>query len=159
MTERHKKVAFYGVPNSTDYGYSLTRMKFFTSLGISKNPIERNVKYVDEATQRNAVVGYDPAIDYAFDDTAGDPVLNDIKKITTEERTGDAAKRWICIVDLTDNDKAVLREYTVMPGTEGDDANFYGYAGTFKANGEPTIGTATISANGQSCTFTPPDTN
>ncbi len=157
MVERHKKVAFYGVPSSGTAGYTLQRMQYFTQLGIEKNPIEHNVKYVDESTQRNSVVGYNPSISYAFDDTRSNAVLDDIKTITTKEKTGDQADRFILLVDTYD-DKAVLRKYTVMPGSEGDDANFYGYSGTFKANGEPTFGEATIAANGLSATFTPDET-
>lgn len=154
MKERHKKLAFYGVPSTGTAGYTLTRMKNFTKLGINKNPVEHNVKYVDEATKRNSVVAYDTSIDYAFDDTDGDSVLTDIKNIATKELTGSQAERYILLVDTFD-DSAVLRKYAVMPGTEGDDAEFYGYSGTFKACDELTFGEATIASGGQSATFTP----
>lgn len=151
--ERHKKLAFYGVPSTSEGGYVFKRMKYFTQLGINKNPIEHNRKYVDEATQRNDVVGYDTSIAYAFDDTNGDPVLEDIIKITTLEKTGTDAVRSILLVDTNDN-SAVMREYAVIPGSEGDDANIYTHSGTFKAHSELTTGTATITADGQGATFT-----
>lgn len=154
MKERHKKLAFYGVPSTGTAGYSLTRMKNFTKIGINKNPVERNVKYVDEATKRNSVVAYDTSIDYAFDDTDGDAVLTDIKNITNKELTGPLAERYILLVDTSDN-SAVLRKYSVMPGTEGDDAEYYGYSGTLKACDELVYGEATIASGGQTATFTP----
>ena len=154
MVERHKKLAFYGVPSTGTAGYVLTRMRFFTQLAQNKNAIEHSVKYVDEASKRNNVVGYDPSIAYAFDDTRNDPVLDDIKNITTKELTGDLAERFILLVDTVSNE-ATLRKYSVIPNTEGDDADFYGYSGSFKACGELTSGTAEVASNGMSATFTP----
>lgn len=159
IQERHKKLAFYGVPSSGTAGYVLTRMKYFTQLTLNKNPIEHNVKYVDEATQRNHVAGYDTSISYGFDKYTDDSVLSDIINITDKELTGAAASRFIMIVDTATN-KATLRKYSVIPGSEGDDANVYTFSGTFKAAGELTVGTAVISdANaGQTATFTPDET-
>ena len=154
MKERHKKLAFYGVPSTGTAGYTLTRMKNFTKLSINKNPVEHNVKYVDEATKRNSIVAYDTSIDYAFDDTDSDPVLTDIKNIADHELTGTNAERYILLVDTVSN-VAVLRKYAVMPGTEGDDAEYYGYAGAFKACDELVYGEATIASGGQTATFTP----
>ncbi|MBQ4464672.1 MAG: hypothetical protein II916_01720, partial [Oscillospiraceae bacterium] len=59
----------------------------------------------------------------------------------------------ILIVDTADN-SATFRNYAVIPGTEGDDANIYTYSGTFKANGELTTGTVTTTDNYQTITFT-----
>lgn len=151
--ERHKKLAFYGVPSTVGGGYVFKRMKYFTQFGINKNAVEHNRKYVDEATNRNDVVGYDTSIAYAFDDTNGDPVLEDIISITTLEKTGTDSVRPIILVDTNDN-SAVMRDFAVIPGSEGDDANTYTHSGTFKAHGELTTGTATIAADGQSATFT-----
>lgn len=153
IQERHKKLAFFGVPSSSTAGYVLTRMHFFTKLTTNKNPLEHNVKYVDEATQRNTITGYDTSIEYGFDKYKNDPVLTDIINITDKELTGDQAKRAILIVD-TATDKAYLRDYSVIPGSEGDDANTYTFSGTFKANGELTTGTVTTSDNYNTVTFT-----
>ena len=153
LQERHKKLAYYGVPSTGTAGYVLTRMKFFTKLTTNKNPIEHSVKYVDEPSQRNNVVGYNTAIDYGFDDYANDQVLADIARIHNEELTGDLAKRAILIVDTYD-DSAILREYSVIPGTSGDDVNIYTYSGSFKANGAITKGTVTTSDNYETVTFT-----
>ena len=153
LLERHKKLAFYGVPSSGTAGYVLTRMKFFTKLTTNKNPIEHNRKYVDEESQRNDVVGYNTSIEYGFDDYSGNTVLSDIVEIHDKELTGDAATRTILLVD-TVNGKGYLRNYAVIPGTDGDDANIYTYSGSFKANGEITTGTVTTSDDYQSVTFT-----
>ena len=153
IQERHKKLAFYGVPSTGIAGYTPTRMKFFTKLTTNKNPIEHNVKYVDEPTKRNAVAGYDTAIDYGFDDHAEDQVLRDIKRIHTKELTGALAERVIIVVDTYDN-SATMRKYVVVPGTEGDDAEIYTYSGSFKANGEITTGTVTTSDDYETITFT-----
>lgn len=152
LQERHKKLAFYGIPSTGNAGYVWTRMKFFTKLSQNKNPIEHNRKYVDEATKRNDVVGYDPTIDYAFDKHYDDPVLKDIIMIHDKELTGSLAVRPILIVDTADS-SAVSRTYAVIPGTEGDDVNIYTYSGTFKANGEITKGTVTTTDDYKTITF------
>ena len=153
IQERHKMLAFYGVPSSGTAGYVFTRMHHFTQLATSKNPIEHNRKYVDEATQRNDVVGYDTSIAYGFDKYIGDTVLTDIMNIHTKEKTGSDAIRPIFVVDTADG-TATMRSYAVIPGSEGDDANIYTYSGTFKANGELTCGTATSTDNWATATFT-----
>lgn len=144
LVPRHKMLAFYGVPSSSTAGYVLTRMQFFTELGLSKNPVEHSRKYVDEATERTDVVAFAPSIAYAFDKHRDNAVLTDIVGITDGEKLGSDAVRVIVWVD-THTGKGILREYTVIPDSEGDDANVYTYSGTFKANGEPTQVTATSS--------------
>ena len=64
------------------------------------------------------------------------------------------------IVDLSgeSNEKnAVLREWTVIPDGEGNDADTYTYSGSLKANGEIVIGTASSDDNWLTCTFTKAD--
>lgn len=153
LLERHKKLAFYGVPSTGTAGYVLTRMRYFTKLTTNKNPIEHNRKYVDEESQRNDVVGYNTSIDYGFDDYSTDTVLHDIASIHDQELTGDAATRAILLVDTTNN-KAYLRNYAVVPASDGDDANIYTYSGSFKANGTITPGTVTTSDDYATITFT-----
>lgn len=153
MTPRHKILAFYGVPG-TGSTVTITRMKFFTQFSHSKNPQEYNRKYVDEANQRNDVTGYNPQFDYAFDRTSGDTVLEDILKITNGEMTGEDAVRTVVLVD-TATGEAVKRDYAVIPGSEGDDANVYTHSGSLKAHGEKTSGTAASTDNWQTVTFSP----
>lgn len=81
-------------------------------------------------------------------------VHEDITGIINNELTGADAVRSIVVVDTKTNE-ARMRNYTVVADSEGDDENVYTYSGTFKANGEQVIGTATISDDGMTATFTP----
>ena len=156
ITARHKIVAFYGVP-TTGTGGAVTvtyrRMKNFTQLSKAKNPNEYNRKYVDEASQRTDVTGYATQIDYAFDRSPSDPVLTDIMRIIDRELVGDDAVRSIITVDTATN-AAFKRDFSVIPGSEGSDANIYNYSGSFKAHGEAVAGTAATSDDFQTVTFT-----
>lgn len=149
LVPRHKIVAFYGVPNGSGMGYTLTRMQYFTELNMSKNPEEYERKYVDEATKRTDIVAYAPSIGYAFDKHRDNPVLNDIIKITDGEKLGADAVRVIAWIDV-DTNKGYQRDYSIVPDSEGDDENTYTYSGEFKACGEMAEHTYTISGNGQS---------
>lgn len=155
IVARHKMLSFYGVKTTTEGVTTTTyhRMKYFTQLAQSKNPQEYSRKYVDEATQRTDVTGFAPEISYGFDKHRNDPVLTDIVKITNEELYGAEAIREIINVD-TVTGEAYKRDYTVSPGSEGDDANIYKYSGSFKANGEQIKGTASSSDDWQTVTFT-----
>ena len=82
---RHEKVAFAGIKGE-DGNMVYRRMYGFTSLSESKNPEERNRKYVDEPFKRTDVVGYDPSISYGFDEAKGDPVQEAIIDITDNEK-------------------------------------------------------------------------
>lgn len=150
---RHKTLAFYGVPQEND-DVSFQRMTKFTQLEQSKNPQEYNRKYVDEETQRTDVTGYAPAINYAFDKHKNIPVQTDIMKITNRELIGEDAIRQMLWVD-TETNEATKRNYSVIPNSEGGDANVYTHSGTFKATGELEHGTATSEDGWQTATFTP----
>ena len=88
----------YGVNVSGDT-YEYHRMRFFTELGMTKNPNEYSRKYVDEATERTDITAYAPEISYAFDKYRSDSVLDDIIRITNEEKLGSDAVRQIIWVD------------------------------------------------------------
>ena len=142
IVERHKILAFYGVPGT---GTTVTyhRMKKFTQFSASKNPIEYNRQYVDEPFQETDVVGFAPSYSYAFDRHTGLDVHTDIIDITDNEKLGDEAVRNIIIVDTTAatgtttlTADAKLRSYSVIPNTEGDNINIYTYSGNLKARGE-----------------------
>ena len=159
IVQRHKIVAFYGVPTTTGTGDNATttiaykRMKKFTQLSQSKNPIEYSRQYVDEPFSVNDVVGYAPSISYAFDKHKNLEVQTDIVKITNGEALGDDAVRSIVIVD-TETNEAYQRDFSVVPNTEGDNVNVYTYSGTFKCKGELVKGTAATSDSFESVTFT-----
>ncbi len=142
IVERHKILAFYGVPG-TDTTVTYHRMKKFTQFSASKNPIEYKRQYVDEPFQETDVVGFAPSYSYAFDRHTGLDVQNDIIDITDNEKLGDEAVRNIIIVDTTAatgtttlTADAKLRSYSVIPNTEGDNINIYTYSGNLKARGE-----------------------
>lgn len=142
IVERHKILAFYGVPG-TDTTVTYHRMKKFTQFSASKNPIEYKRQYVDEPFQETDVVGFAPSYSYAFDRHTGLDVQNDIIDITDNEKLGDEAVRNIIIVNTTAatgtttlTADAKLRSYSVIPNTEGDNINIYTYSGNLKARGE-----------------------
>ena len=157
LVQRHKVLAFYGI-TSTSGGTSTTeyhRMKKFTQLAPSKNPIEYNRQYVDEPFQENDVVGFSPSIAYAFDKHTGEPVQEDIIAITDGELLGDDAVRSIITVDTSVTPAvAYKRDYAVIPSAEGDNINVYTYTGTLKVKGDKVKGTATSSDDWQTITFT-----
>ena len=134
LVTRPKKLAFYGVPNR---GYQ--RMEGFTDLGYSQNPKEYSRQYVDEEFERTDIVGYAPSISYAFDRYTNNEVLADIVKITENEYIGDLMKRTIVTVDLsngaTTTAPAKMRDYAVIPDTNGDTTDCLAYSGNFKAKG------------------------
>lgn len=152
LVARHKKVAFYGVPNNSG-GTTFHRMPKFTQINQSKNPITYDRQYVDEPFQQSDVVGYSPSIAYAFDYHRNCPVQEDIIKITDSELIGDEAVREIIVVDI-ETGTASKRPYSVIPNTEGDNINVYTYSGDFKCKGEKIAGTASSSDNWQTITFT-----
>lgn len=153
IVARHKKLAFYGVPG-TDNKLTFHRMKKFTTLSQSKNPVEYNRQYVDEPHTQSDVVGYSPSISYAFDRHSEDVVHKDMITITDGELVGDEAVRTLILVD-TVTGEAIQRDYAVLPNTEGDNLNAYTYSGDFKCKGDKVLGTAASTDEWQTVTFTP----
>lgn len=159
IVQRHKKLAFVGVLTGGQSGStSLTyrRIHKFTTFTHNKNPQEYARQYVDEPFQETDVVGYAPSFDYGFDKYTGDAVQGEIIKITDGERLGDDAVLSIIVVD-TEGDGthvAYKRDYSVIPGTEGDNINVYTYSGTMKARGAAVKGTAATSDDWETITFT-----
>ena len=156
IKKRHEILAFYEVTYTHEGStiQSFKRMTKFTQLTQNKNPIEYSRQYVDEAYQFADVVGYAPAIDYAFDAHSDNDVQDDIVKITNKEALGDDAVRRILIVD-TVTMEAVCRSYSVIPSTEGDNANIYTYSGSFKARSAPGFGTASTQDGWRTAVYIP----
>ena len=156
IKKRHEILAFYEVSYASEGSTikSFKRMTKFTQLTQNKNPIEYSRQYVDEAYQFSDVVGYAPTIDYAFDAHTDNDVQDDIIKITNKEALGDDAVRRILIVD-TLTMEAVCREFSVIPSTEGDNANIYTYSGSFKARSAPGFGTASSQDGWRTATYVP----
>ena len=158
LVKRHQKLAYYGVVGESATVYH--RMHGFTDLAKSSNPEEYNRRYVDEEHERSDVVGYSPSFSYGFDQFEDNAVHADIAKIADEELTGDEAVREIIIVDMTqdgtaeNSKKAVKREFSVIPDSEGDTTDAYTYSGTLKVYGKKVAGTATSADDWETITFT-----
>ena len=157
ISNRSEKVAFFGIDSSfTEF----TRMRGFTEFSLSKNPVEYSRRYIDEKSERNEVVAFEPTITYSFDKFSDDEVHQDIINITDMEKIGVDSIRHIVIVDLSGDSrekKATMRKWYVIPDTEGNDADTYTYSGTLRACSEILVGTASSDDNWFTCTFTATD--
>lgn len=141
LVTRDKKVAYLGCQNE-EGAVVYHRMRNFTAMTKASNPNEYSRKYVDEGGEVTDVTGYSPSIEYTFDLYTGNPVHEEIVKITDNEVVGSEAVRKILTIDFTkpgttaDSFSAILRDYAIIPGTEGEDASTYTYTGTFKKKSE-----------------------
>ena len=169
LVGRHKRVAFMDADGS---GKTFTRMTGFTSLSDGKNSTEYSRQYVDEDTERTDTTGYSESVSYKFDRYKGNPVLEELVDITEEEKIGNDAVRRILTVDMTtgsaipgsssDPNSAGLgricsgyvRDYAVVPNSNGDSTDCMTYSGDFKSRGKKTkLAKISVSADGQSATF------
>lgn len=159
VVSRSDKVAFYGIAD-TDGKVTYHRMRGFTEISTSKNPKEYSRQYVDETTERTDVIGYATSIGYNFDEIEGNEVHSDLVKIEEDELVGSAAVREILIVYLNREAaaegtfEARKRSFAVVPDSSGDSTDAMTHSGTFKANGETVVGTATTTDGWQTATFT-----
>ena len=158
MVQRHQRVAFMNTGTADAPAY--TRMTKFTSMTNNKNPKEYSRQYVDCAAEEADVVGYAPSIEYSFDRHTNTPVHNLIAKIHDGELVGTDTLVDILLVDLfTADDQGVCearkRTYSVIPSADGDGTDALVYGGAFKSKSEIVKGTATLSEDEQTATFTP----
>ncbi len=146
LVQRTGKLAFYNVPGTGStsgvLSGTLTRMEGFTDLGYSQNPKEYSRQYVDEDFDRTDIVGYAPSISYSFDRYIGNSVLTDIVNITENELIGEKMVRYVLSVDMTTVTGSTtktaygkLRQYAVIPDSNGDSTDCLTYSGNFKARG------------------------
>lgn len=147
IVQRAKKLAFYGVP--TENGTVFYRMKGFTKLETEKNPSEYSRQYVDELFEETDVTGYSPSVSYEFDRYADNPVHQDLVLLTDAEKIGDEAVRQLIMADLALPNEdgtfpAILREFAVIPDSEGDGTDAYIYTGAFRAKSEKVFGIVQI---------------
>ncbi|MBQ7793230.1 MAG: hypothetical protein IJ366_01800 [Clostridia bacterium] len=152
ILKRSDKLAFYEIDGT------FRRMRGFTDFTMSKNPTEYSRKYVDEQSERNDIVGYNPSIAFAFDRFSEDEVHADMVAIADKEAIGADAVRNIVIVDTTAEGEngfsAQKRSFSVIPDSEGKDSDTYTYSGTLKANGAIVTGYAATEDDWQTVTFT-----
>ena len=147
---RADKVNFMNTGTSTSPVY--TRMQGFTEGGKSLNSTTYSRRYIDEKGERNTVTGYSTEIAYNFDRIVDNAIHNKIAQIHDDELVEQTVE--ILSVDIKTNE-AKLRQYSVIPDTDGDGTDAYQYSGSFHADGDIINGTATVSADGLTATFTP----
>lgn len=161
MELRSKKIPYIFTGGTSSDGYlasaGFSRMTNFTEFSVSKNAKEHTSKYIDEDFERSEVVGYAPSASYKFDYEHGNLGHEVLVNISDKELTGNEAKVMIAIVDMTRNSVASnvdgvypckLREFSVVPSSEGDDSDIYTYSGTLKAIGATEDGYMQILENG-----------
>lgn len=162
MVKRCQRVAFMNT-NTTKSAPKYDRMTKFSSLSNSKNPKEYSRQYVDQEFEESDVVGYAPSISYSFDRHTNTPVHEMIAKIHDGELTGTETLVDIVVIDLFDpvgsaevTYTARKRTWAVIPDADGDGSDALVYTGSFKAKSSVETGTATISADGKTLTYTAP---
>lgn len=150
LITRDQWQAYYGIPgDSGAVTYNLMG-EGFTSLVESKNPSEYSRRYIHEKTERSDVTGFAPSMAYSCDVYSGDPVIDDILKITDGEVIGSAAQRDIVAVNLWEKGTtdgtyvAYKRTYSVIPNSKGDGTDALITSGNLKAAGESVKGTFTF---------------
>lgn len=158
LVNRHEKVAYYGVVDS-DGNVIYHRMCGFTKMDTSKNPVEYSRRYIDESFEQTDVVAFSPSISFAFDRYSGNPVHEDIVKLSDNEILGTDAVRSIIIADISTKNEncecsAVMRDFSVMVENEGNSTDAYTLSGTMSTKGEKVFGKAVLSDDAQTLTFT-----
>lgn len=137
LVTRSKKVAYMGCITGGEVVYH--RLKNFTTLSKTSNPTEYARKYVDEDGEVTDVTGYSPSTEYGFDQYTNNPVHDEIIAITDGELVGEEAVRTMIVVDFTKEGKtsgtfkAIMREYAIVPDSEGGEENAYSYSGNMKS--------------------------
>lgn len=156
LVKRSDKVSFFG--NMGTGTETFNRMRGFTTLSGSKNPIEYSRQYVDEEMETTDVVGYSPSVEFGFDQYQGDLVHDEMVGILDSEKTGTEARRNIVTVDFSKPTnggyEATKREYAIIGDADGDGTDAYTYSGTFRATGARIVGTATLNSDSSVATFT-----
>lgn len=154
LVQRSDKVAFMGVPDAGGSTYKYYRMQGFTEMTKSLNPKEYSRQYVDEIFEQTDVVGYTPNFAYAFDMYKGNAVHDDLAKLAETEALGTAAVRPIIIVDFTKEATpegtyhAVKRDFSIIPDSEGNGFDAYGYSGNMRVKGSRIEGKAVDASTG-----------
>ena len=148
MTGRHEIVAFMGIKKDESVVYK--RMRDFEEMSTSRNANKYERKYVDEKNKRSSTTSYSTSTSYKFDYDPKNEVHKVIADITQLEKTNNDAVVEIVIVNMAEpaaeggsSFNAYRRKVTVTPSTDGDDADVMKFSGSFDANGELEIGTAT----------------
>lgn len=158
---RHQRVAFMNVSIGEEAA-NYQRMTGFTQMTNSKNPKEYSRQYVDRESEDTDVVGYSPAISYSFDRHTNTPVHERIAKVHDGELTGSDALVDVVIVDFFTSSGAEgtyvarKRTYAIIPDADGDGTDALIYTGSLKSKSDVEEGTATVSEDGKTATYSAP---
>ena len=157
IVKRNEKLAFYGIKGA-DGKITYHKMKGFTDISVSKNPKEYSRQYVDEITETTDVISYSPTIDFSFDMFSENDVHLDIENVFNSELIGSDAVKSIVIIDFTKPAEDIegayemlMRDFSLIPDTEGKGTEFYQYSGTLKAKGDVKTGYATSEDDFETC--------
>lgn len=127
---------------------TIHRMRGFSSLSESKNPVEYTRKYVDEAFETTDVTGASPSYDFTFDMMTPNEVLDDLAGIIDGEMVGaDAVRTFYCVdfhKSTGDGFRCVKRDFAVIGSSVGDSTDALTYSGTLKVKTSAVEGVATI---------------
>ena len=156
LVKRSDKVAFMNV--GTADAPDFQRMRKFTDISTSKNPVEYSRRYVDEESEQTDVTGYAEEKSYAFDQYTENTVHEKIANITDNELTGDDAAVQVLVVDKSKTVEnggfeARLRTYAVVPDSDGNSTDAYTYSGSLKAKGAFEKVTVTLSSDEKTATI------
>lgn len=145
LVMRADRKMFMGVGNGAA---TIHRMRGFSSLSESKNPVEYTRKYVDEVFETTDVTGVSPSYDFTFDMMTPNPVLNDLANIIDGEMLGTDAVRTFYCVDfhkpVGDGFACVMRDFAVIGSSVGDSTDALTYSGTLRVKTAAVEGVATI---------------
>ena len=153
-----RELVFYNRDNIVNFmstiinGTTFLRMKGFTSMENNPNTEVDETKYVDEPSARKRTTGFSKEISYEADRIKGDTIHNFLAEVEILEKANVSVE----IVTVDFNIKkgsgyyAIKRIYSVNPDASGGDENKYPISGTFGANGDIIVGTATPLDNANS---------
>lgn len=127
---------------------NIQRMKGFSSMSESKNPIEYTRKYVDEMFETTDITGMSPSYDFTFDMMTPNPVLDDLAGIIDGEMVGtDAVRTFYCVdfhKEVGGGYRCVKRDFAVIGSSVGDGTDALTYSGTLRVKTAAVEGVATI---------------
>lgn len=114
----------------------------FTDFSESKGAKEYTRKYVNYKTEVTDTIGFAPSYSYSCDVISGDPVVEEIIKITDYEKLGASAHRNIITVNgwapgtTSGTFEAFKRKFAIVPDSKGSGTEALIYSGTMKARGD-----------------------
>lgn len=145
LVMRADRKMFMGIGSNSE---TIHRMRGFSSLSESKNPVEYTRKYVDEVFETTDVTGISPSYDFTFDMMTPNAVLDDLAGIIDGEMLGTDAVRTFYCVDFHkpsgDGFYCVKRDFAVIGSAVGDGTDALTYSGTLRVKTTAVEGIATI---------------